>query len=542
VNTVWSRLIFISLLLIAAIISMLGITWGLPSRAVDPYLFGDREPWTGQQILELTGQATNSSKGADVDLNPLRNRGQPVVVNDTDAQRAEIVRRYRLYSYQPDEMQTLMAIASMRPGAGDLDPKMYKYGGLWVYPVAVLLKLSSIAGWITLKPDLAFYLDHPEAFGRFYVVMRAYVAMWMVIGAAAVWWIALRMSSAVLVSSAAVLCFIFLPVVVTPGHEAKPHLPGVVLILLVVIAATKFVESGTTRWWVSAAALCGAAVGMVLSALPVLLILPAMAFFRPAARSERFKLAFMSVAIAMIVYAITNPYVLINLFLNRELLASHFGNSADFYEVGLSFDAIGNSFRLIILSMSPVLAIAGITGTIGMLVTAKKRKAMGGDFTVATLLAIPSVAALVQFIFVAKGQPSDFARFALLPSVALAIAGTAGVASLMKKFNVQAGLAVISCVATIPSGVLYLRGFISDTHPITSRLEAANKIEGPVYLSDEPAPFSCPSVNLFDQQIIVLPRNRTPTVYPIDGRTPISWAHKRFYVQQAGTVRNPIFP
>ena len=40
--------------------------------------------------------------------------------------------------------------------------------------------------------------------------------------------------------------------------EAKPHLPGAVLMLLSVIAAAKYAESGRSRWWVAAGALCGA--------------------------------------------------------------------------------------------------------------------------------------------------------------------------------------------------------------------------------------------------------------------------------------------
>ena len=67
------------------------------------------------------------------------------MLNETDSQRAEIVRRYRLYSYQPDEMITFNALRQMKPGAGQLDPKLYQYGGLWVYPVGAMLKVEGFA-------------------------------------------------------------------------------------------------------------------------------------------------------------------------------------------------------------------------------------------------------------------------------------------------------------------------------------------------------------------------------------------------------------
>src|SRR5687767_191076 len=123
--------------LVAALVWFLvGIDWGLPSRRADAFLFGDRQPWSGKEILALAGGAgVDPNRGADVDVNPITSRDRPVVLNETDAQRAEIVRRYRLYSYQPDEMITFNALRQMNPGARQFDPKLYQYGGLWVYPV-----------------------------------------------------------------------------------------------------------------------------------------------------------------------------------------------------------------------------------------------------------------------------------------------------------------------------------------------------------------------------------------------------------------------
>jgi hypothetical protein len=152
----------------SAVIFLTGIGWGLPSRAVDPFLFGDQPAWSGEKILSLAPPPAVGA-GADVDANPIR-RDVAVVLNETDAQRAEIIRRYRLMSYQPDEFITLKSLSRIRENRGD--PRLYQYGGLWIYPVGALLKLGSIVGVVDLRSDQAFYLDHPEAFGRFYVVAR----------------------------------------------------------------------------------------------------------------------------------------------------------------------------------------------------------------------------------------------------------------------------------------------------------------------------------------------------------------------------------
>src|SRR4051795_12289953 len=140
------RLALAGCLLLVAGVFLSGIDWGLPSRRVDPYLFGDHPVWTGGEIARLAPpRPAGGQAGADVDVTPLTGGASagPVVLNATDADRAEIVRRYRLYSYQPDEMITLMSLSGMRPGSLQLDPKLYQYGGLWIYPVGAMLKGAS---------------------------------------------------------------------------------------------------------------------------------------------------------------------------------------------------------------------------------------------------------------------------------------------------------------------------------------------------------------------------------------------------------------
>ena len=79
-----------------------------------------------------------------------------------------------------------------------------------------------------------------------------------------------------------------LPVVNNMAHEAKPHLPAAVLMLMAMMAAIKYVEAGFRRWWIVAAVLCGAATGMILSAAPVCIILPLMVLFRAMPWRSRF--------------------------------------------------------------------------------------------------------------------------------------------------------------------------------------------------------------------------------------------------------------
>ena len=229
----------------------------------------------------------------------------------------------------------MMALGSMRPRVRDFDPKLYQYGGLWIYPVGALIKVFA-----SPKADSTYYLDHPEEFARFYVIARLYTVVWAIVGAWAVFWIVRRLTNQPLLAAAATLCYALMPVVVNMAHEAKPHLPAAVLILLAVIAATKFIDTGLKRYW----ALAGprrAAAGMVLTAVPAMVILPIMCWLRRETWNQRLIILLASVVIAIDVYFITNPYVLIHLLGDRTVLLSNLRNSQAMYQC--PYHGVGSS-------------------------------------------------------------------------------------------------------------------------------------------------------------------------------------------------------
>lgn len=509
---------------------LLGITWGLPSRAADEHLFGLRTPWTGEQILALTGPARDASRGADVDANPV-DRTRPVVLNATDADRAEIVRRYRLYSYQPDEMNTLMALAAMKPAERVFDPKMYKYGGLWIYPVGALLHVSAKCGWITLRGDIAYYLDAPDAFGRFYVVARAYAVFWALVGVVAVYALAYRLTGKLPAAVAAAGVYALLPVVITQAHEAKPHLPGTVLVLLAILAADACVRRGTWRNWLLVGALCGAAIGMVVSTWPVITLVPAIALTSASDPRGRWIRAGAAKLTAAAVFIITNPYVLVNLLTNRDLLLGHVQNSADFYTASTWLSGLVHGLLLLVESTSPVVTLFGIIALVAVVVSARRRcdgrqsgttqdPAAGRPRVLAKLIALPSLLTLVQFLAFAGGQPPDYGRFAMLPSIALLLAGVWFIA----RFEVPSTRAILWLTLLLPAVVhasLYLRDFVRDATPSNTRTLGAALMPVPYWgqtlsLTHEPAPWSMPPVDLWAWRLVLQPRGTDPNALPED--------------------------
>ena len=485
-------------------------------------------------------------------------------------------------SYQPDEFTTFAALAQMKPGRGDLDPRMYKYGGLWIYPVGGLLKLASLAGLVTLTPDPGYYLDHPEAFGRFYVIARLYSAAWGLLGVVAVFLLVRRICGSTPAAFCAALCFMLMPVVVTGAHEAKPHLAGTSLMLWAVLAGAKYAESGRRPMAATAALLCGAAVAMVPSALPALMVIPVMALFRrlphvagKSQRQARF-IGANSIAgvagllvLAGIVYCATNPYVPINLIRDRAVLRLNFGNSSDFYHV--SATGLPRAMLLTGLGMSFLLAFAGGIGAVALAIRAGKAPltdpAEVRRRTTGMLLAAVALPVGLIFVLFASGQPADYARFALPFDVFLAIEAVVAVETFVRHARWRAACFTTLSLTTALIGLQYVAGFARDSGSRTSRMIAAAKLadmlrdDGSMLASrEEPAPWSLPPIDLFRWQIVLPPRSwpeeqRFPgaavNVAPVDFpqgsmmkrlffSTPISWADKRFRIQLAsGKVEDP---
>ncbi len=641
---------------LAAISSIVGIGWGLPSRSIDKYLFGEDEAWSGEKIYRLANAEAKlapdsaSRTGADVDVNPLKKpeSGGPISLTMTDEDVARIYLRYRLYTFQPDEMITMMALAGMRPSQLQLDPRLYQYGGLFIYPVGALIKLCDLVGLIDVRSDTAYYLDHPDEFGKFYIVARAYSAAWGLIGVLLVYVIARRLTqqSAILHSPTAsrdkqptaqerwhlksvsdvgpfepvadgarsrragiiaALLFAVMPVVVCMAHEGKPHLPGAVLMLAAVYLAIRSVESRfesgdsrgaatttssgepreTTRYrvwfrWMCIA--CGAATGMVLSSWLICVLIPLVAWIHcqnPKDSGRMLTGLFIrqtvrGIVLAVAVYGVTNPYVVINAFANQEVLRSNFGNSLAMYEIARIGESFSRVTELTVEGASLPVAVCGLFA----LAAAVCRRGLRFN-AVSWVVVVPAAAFFLQFVAIGAGKPAEYGRFGVFPNAALAI-GAACVLNarvLQSHWLLRVALPafVVAWVAAMGGG--YLRNFHMDTTDRASRIVLAETVrslgsqagmEGKtptVTLFAEPAPYNCPPLDFSEIEVILAPsppkdgemeQQDSLTLRPIDGglpltsdlwdlvvrasgirkepvrATPISWANKPFDVRLPG--------
>jgi hypothetical protein len=224
------------------------------------------------------------------------------------------------------------------------------------------------------------------------------------------------------------------------------------------------------------------------------------------------------ILVALLVYLVTNPYVLINMLRHRALLYSNVGNSSEFYHAGLTVNSISRSLLLIGSGTSILLGAAGGLGAILLVWRASRmrctdpqelrRRATG------MLLAITTLPIAIAFILFASGQPADYARFALPFDVFLAIEAVVSIATFVRAPRARVIVYGLLVLTTATTGWHYVIGFARDSADQTTRLVAAAQIRKSLKTHDqvllasreEPAPWSLPPVDLFRWRVVVVTR------------------------------------
>lgn len=477
--------------------------WGLPSRANDDLLFGGESPWPAERLHAAAALAERQRRaaGADTDLNPLARRDRLVDLTPDEAARGEILRRYRLFSRQPDEMITFMALQRMEPRRLDFDPRLYQYGGGFIYLIGAALGAGGALRLVTLTSDVGVYLERPELFADLYLLARLVVLAFGAVLLAGVWRLGRRAAgrSAGWLALLLVACT---PVFISDVLEAKPHVPSACLAVWAVLAALDFRARGRSKdaWRLGWRA--GYAFGLVLTGLVTAALWPVLLL----ARSGRRRVSRLALAagLALAVYAVTNPYIVLNCFGKRAALESNFANSLAMYAGQMQRAGAGavRVAELLVESCGPGLLVAGVSGLIWLL-----RRRPADTF----LAAAPGLAMLFICVLLGAGKPAEYARFLILPVSLLCVAAGAGLAVLARGHRRWAWLAA-GGVLLFMGTPRYIRAFALDaTGQHESRRLAGLYLRSrvpagqPIGVLQEPAPYSVPPLDFAHRKIVWLP-------------------------------------
>lgn len=485
------------------------LRWGLPTREADPYLFGEAEPWSGQRIAELlpTGVFEDARAPADVDVNPRTTGSAWDCLTDDEAERAEIIARYRLYTEHPDEMLVLRALRRMNPETGDFDPDMYQYGGAYLYPLGAFLRLAGTLGLVDLRTDLAWYLDNPERIGDLYAAARVWTLLWALLGVVAAYLIGLRLSNA-FGGVVAALLFTLVPLTFVLAHEAKPHLPALVLTLLCAHQGLRLLECPGFARAALLAIFGGLAVGTALTAAAAALIVLLAALLAEGTAGRRIARAIGCLILATIVFAAVNPYLSLHLWRGETgPVGANLANTAAMFTWHPAWDGLTRAGALVLEAVGPVLLGVSALTLFSLFGDGRARAAW--------LLLLPAAAVFATVAFFATGQPVEFARFLALPAtvLALAVAAELGLLAARQPWAARAA-AVVIVGATALSGWRYRAPFDADLRDADSRTQAARWLHGQLALDPqasvgvrrEPAPYAVPPLDFAHRLVYLLPR------------------------------------
>lgn len=489
--------------------------WGLPNRRDDALLFGGQNAWPAERYrVEGDVRALGArDAGADTDLNPLPARDTIVELTADEAGRAEILRRYRLYSRQPDEMIVLRALQRMNPRALDFDPRLYQYGGGYVYLVGAAMGAAALTGVVSVTSALGYYLEHPEAFARFYVVARFISLAFGALTLVAVHRLARRAGGRG-AAWIAFVCVACTPVFISAVVEAKPHLPAAGVILWATLAALDFRVRPCRRHAWRLGALVGYACGLVLTGVVGVVLWPVLMLARadrPARATAR--LLGIALLVAVVVYGLTNPYVVYNGLFSRATLASNIDNSVAMYRHQIERAAHGAARVAELLHAGAGVGVP-LVGLVGLALALRRHGAA------ALLAAGPAAGMLAVCVLLGADKPAEFARFLILPIVMLSVATATALASLARQRPLLSLLATLIVLLAMPTSA-YVRALGVDARGWDESRRCAGRFlrehatAGDAFgVLQEPAPYAVPPLDFARGRVLLLPAERPADLRP----------------------------
>lgn len=467
----WRHRLALGLIAAAALAcGLTGIGWGLPG-AQRVRLLGDDPEAIRRQVR------TDTAKPGSVVI-PEEDRGFEL---------ARVYRRYFLYSHHPDEMLTLMGLAQMRPSELDFNPRLFQYGGLFVYPIGALLFAAGKVGLVPLETGLDPYLRAPDAFGRMYLLGRLFVVAFYVATSLWVYRLAGKLADRA-VALAAALLYLASPAAMVYCHEMKPHLPSAFFVFWMFGCLLEFFRNKQSRWLGWAALACGAAAAMLpTNAFFVVGLLCAVALVPQLAFSRRLAKAGACVACVAGVFLLCNPYAL----LDFKSFWAELIHVRGWYPAGAT---AGKLSGFVQAAWGPVGLPTILLAVVGWAVCLRANRLWAACVAGVGVL----YCALLFFQLGAMADSPQTARWMLgfLPVVCvLAAAGLEAIAVRWIRAAAAVGALAWVCWLSVP----YLQAFVRDSGAEGSRLAAGRWINeniapgASIGVPPSPAPYKYPA-------------------------------------------------
>jgi hypothetical protein len=237
------------ILLISAFFNLSGINWGLPGlkriSLILPLELRNNDFYsvmknTRDDIYKFSNGSSlgRSQNTAQPNVTPIMmsmgmDKKENFELPKDMRSLANFIRPYILMSNHFDEQMTIASLARMNLKKLDFNPRLYQYGGTYIYSVGAWLFALKAAGVITLNSDLTFYFTHPERLANLLVAARLVNVIFIILTVIAVFLTANLKQEDVEnpelendnLNTGVVSCLLFAiaPAVVFEAHIIKPY-------------------------------------------------------------------------------------------------------------------------------------------------------------------------------------------------------------------------------------------------------------------------------------------------------------------------------
>lgn len=220
--------------------------------------------------------------------------------------------RFKLYSVEADEIVNIIALARINQHRMNPDPGFYLYGGAYLYPLGAWYFALTKAGVLDIR-DLPGLLAAPQRMDRVWIFGRL-LTLCAFAASAVFLFLALRRVTSTALSLILLTLYLLCPGSVLFSQIMKPHWYALAWVNLALYAMVRaYVDKNVSR---RRQIILGVALGLAVGSVVTFALFAFFcwcALFLLVRRGDAPKTSLFSTpAIALLVFAISNPYYLLN--------------------------------------------------------------------------------------------------------------------------------------------------------------------------------------------------------------------------------------
>ena len=178
--------VMMSIISVSAALGLTGVKWGIPSGPrVDMVMpevlrterfFGDMA--AGREEIYKYSGGSAIGRIQNTSLTPVLKsigigEGENLYFDGDRKVLANFIRPFLLRTNHTDEQMTITALSGMKPRKLELNPKIFQYGGVYIYGMGAYFFTAGYLKILDISGDIKTYFRDPAKMGRIFTAGRA---------------------------------------------------------------------------------------------------------------------------------------------------------------------------------------------------------------------------------------------------------------------------------------------------------------------------------------------------------------------------------